>query len=91
MGLDGEYTNEITLVHEQAQQFWSDSGVNDDINLLCVHGTDLADSNNLIPTLEILFQKDYNDEYTVYDHEKDIQQLIQRLHGRGFNLYASFR
>ena len=54
-------------------------------------GADLADSNNLIPTLEILFQKDYNDEYTVYDHEKDIQQLIQRLHGRGFNLYASFR
>lgn len=84
-GLDGEYTQEIAFVHNQAQEFWSDSGVNDDIYLLCAHGSDLADRHDkLVPTLELLFYKNYDSDYTVYDHADDIQDLIYRLPG-GYN------
>jgi len=84
-GLDGEYTQEITSVHNQAQAFWSYSGVNDEIYLLSAHGSDLADRHNkLVPTLELLFHKNYDSDYTVYDHAADIQDLITRLPG-GYN------
>ena len=79
-GLDGEYTQEINSIHEQAQDFWSDSGVYDDIRVLCAHGSDLADLHTkLIPTLEVFFSGSYDDEYTVFDHATDIQELITRL------------
>ena len=45
-GLDGEYTEEIQSVHERAREFWSDSGVDDDIRVLCAHASDLADRHN---------------------------------------------
>ena len=77
-GLDGEYTEEITTVHTQAQEFWSDagwSGVLDEIYILCAHGSDLADRHDkLIPTLELLFRDSYDSEYTVYDHADEIQE-----------------
>mmetsp|Transcript_23018 Transcript_23018/g.34706 ORF Transcript_23018/g.34706 Transcript_23018/m.34706 type:complete len:403 (+) Transcript_23018:64-1272(+) len=84
-GLDGEYTQEITSVHNQAQEFWSDSGVRDEIYLLSAHGSDLADRHDkLVPTLELLFRNTYDSDYTVYDHAADIQELITRLPG-GYN------
>ena len=79
-GIDGQYTHEINNIHEQAQDFWSDTGVDDDIELLCAHGYDLADSDDkLIPTLEVMFGSQYNDQYTIQDHANDIQDLITRL------------
>mmetsp|Transcript_8457 Transcript_8457/g.18955 ORF Transcript_8457/g.18955 Transcript_8457/m.18955 type:complete len:403 (+) Transcript_8457:208-1416(+) len=84
-GLDGEYTQETNYIHEQAEDFWSNSGVEDDIHLLCAHGSDLADRHNkLIPTLEALFGKSYDDDYTIFEHATDIQELIMRLPG-GYN------
>lgn len=84
-GLDGEYTQEITSVHNQAQDFWSDSGVDDEIYLLSAHGSDLADRHGkLVPTLKLLFRNTYDSNYTVYDHATEIQQLINRLPG-GYN------
>ena len=84
-GLDGEYTQEITSVHNQAQDFWSDSGVQDEIYLLSAHGSDLADRHGkLVPTLKLLFRNNYDSDYTVYDHATDIQELINRLPG-GYN------
>ena len=70
-GLDGEYTQEITSVHNQAQDFWSDSGVEDEIYLLSAHGSDLADRHGkLVPTLKLLFRNTYDSNYTVYDHAR---------------------
>ena len=84
-GLDGQHTEEIQLIHDQAQEFWSDSGVDDDIRILCAHGSDLADRHEkLLPTLEILFGDSYNEEYTIHNHATDIQDLILRLPG-GYN------
>ena len=84
-GLDGQYTDEIYSIHELSQDFWSNTGVNDDIELICAHGSDLADRHNkLIPTLQVMFGSSYDDEYTIYDHATDIQDLITRLPG-GFN------
>ena len=81
-GLDGEFTQEIKRIHDQAKEFWSDSGVNDEIFLLSAHGSDLADTHNkLVPTLELVFHKDYDSDYTAYDHAIDIQDLITRLPG----------
>lgn len=81
-GIDGEYTQEIQNIHDRAQDFWSNSGVEDDISLLCAHGSDLADRHEkLIPTLELVFGKSYDDEYTVFDHASEIQDLIMRLPG----------
>lgn len=94
-GLNGEYTDEIIQIHHKAQEFWSDSGVNDEIYLLSAHGNDLADINNLVPTLELLFYASYNENYTIYDHASDIQQLISRLPGQysfpllTFNAFAT--
>ncbi len=51
----------------------------------------------LSPTFNIVYEYEIGEfkimHYDLYrlKTEKDIQQLIQRLHGRGFNLYASFR
>lgn len=84
-GLDGQYTDEINSIHELSQDFWSNTGVNDDIELICAHGSDLADRHNkLIPTLQVMFGSSYDDEYTIYDHATDIQDLIARLPG-GYN------
>lgn len=86
IGTDGKYTQEINSILEQAQSFWSDSGVNDDIRILGAHGSDIADLHNkLIPTLEVLYGTRYEDEngheYTIMDHAMDIQDLIMRLPG----------
>ncbi|KAL7539018.1 hypothetical protein ACHAXR_010151 [Thalassiosira sp. AJA248-18] len=84
-GLDGEYTEEINQIHEQALGFWAHSGADDEIHLLCAHGSDLADRHTkLIPTLEVLFGGSYDDEYTIFDHATDIQDLVTRLPG-GYN------
>ena len=81
-GLNGEYTEEVRLIHDQAQDFWSSSGVDDDIQVLCAHGTDLANKNEkLIPTLEVMFSSSYNEEYSIDNHANDIQDLILRLPG----------
>ena len=59
--------------------------MNDDIELICAHGSDLADRHNkLIPALQVMFGSSYDDEYTIYDHATDIQDLITRLPG-GYN------
>ncbi|KAL7539017.1 hypothetical protein ACHAXR_010150 [Thalassiosira sp. AJA248-18] len=79
-GLDGEYTEEMNYILEQALDFWAHSGVDDEIRLLGAHGPDLADRDRkLIPTLEVLFGGSYDDEYTILDHATDIQDLISRL------------
>ena len=84
-GLDGEYTSRVSSIHDQIQEFWSDTNVDDDIRLLGAHGSDLADRHTkLIPTLEAMFGGSYEDDYTVYDHATDIQDLITRLPG-GYN------
>ncbi|KAL9178971.1 hypothetical protein ACHAXT_011944 [Thalassiosira profunda] len=81
-GADGEYTQEIHYIHQEAQEFWAASGVDDDIQVLCAHGTDLADRHEkLIPTLEEMFGASYSDEYTIFEHATDIQELIERLPG----------
>ena len=84
-GLDGEYTEEINSIHDQVQEFWATSGVDDDIRVLCAHGSDLADRHEkLIPALEVLYGGSYDDDYTIFDHATDIQELITRLPG-GYN------
>ena len=86
-GLDGEYTQEIHSIHDRARDFWSrsDDVQDDGIHVLCAHGSDLADRHNkLIPTLEKMFGNSYDEEYTVFDHANDIQDLITRLPG-GYN------
>mmetsp|Transcript_2076 Transcript_2076/g.4530 ORF Transcript_2076/g.4530 Transcript_2076/m.4530 type:complete len:323 (+) Transcript_2076:239-1207(+) len=97
-GLEGEHTREIDAIHQRAQEFWSDSGVDDDIQVLCAHGSDLADKHGkLIPTLDVMFVRSYDDDYTVFDHATDIQELIQRLPGGynfpllTFNAFATFK
>ncbi|KAL7548809.1 hypothetical protein ACHAWF_017344 [Thalassiosira exigua] len=84
-GIDGQYTEEVNAILDQAQEFWSDSGVDDDIRVLCAHGSDLADRHEkLIPTLELMFGGSYDDDYTIFDHATDIQDLVVRLPG-GYN------
>lgn len=79
-GLYGEYTQEINDIHDQVEDFWSNSGVEEDIRLLSAHGSDLADRDDkLIPTLEILFGSSYDEEYSIVQHAIDIQDLISRL------------
>ena len=98
-GLDGEFTREISSVHERSRDFWSShSGVDDDIRILGAHGSDLADrEDKLIPTLEVLFGGSYTEDYTVSDHATDIQELISRLPGGydhpllTFNAFATDR
>jgi len=41
-GSSGQYTQEILSIHAKAQEFWSHTGVDDDIELLCAHGSDLC-------------------------------------------------
>ena len=83
-GTEGEFTNEINNIFEDAQAFWAGSGVEDEIHIRGAHGADLADMDKLIPTLELLFKGSYDDDYTVYDHANEIQELILRLPG-GYN------
>jgi len=83
-GTEGEFTNEIESIFNEAQDFWDGSGVEDDIHIRGAHGVDLADLDKLIPTLELLFEGSYDDDYTVYDHANEIQELILRLPG-GYN------
>jgi hypothetical protein len=80
-GSDGEYTDEIRKIFNEAREFWSGSGVLDEIHIRGAHGSDLADRDKLIPTLEILFEGSYDDDYTVNDHADEIQELILRLPG----------
>ena len=94
-GQTGEYTQEIKSIHAKAQNFWSYTGVDDDIEVLCAHGSDLSDRSNLIQTLEVMFSSQYTDEYTIHDHATDIQELIERLPGGydypllSFNAFAT--
>ena len=80
-GPDGEYTEEIRDIFHQARDFWSGSGVADEIHIRGAHGSDLADEHKLIPTLELLFEDSYDKDYTVHDHANEIQDLIMRLPG----------
>mmetsp|Transcript_20877 Transcript_20877/g.44006 ORF Transcript_20877/g.44006 Transcript_20877/m.44006 type:complete len:432 (+) Transcript_20877:57-1352(+) len=80
-GLNGEHTHEINSIHEEVQSFWSDSGVDDEIYVLGAHGSDLADVDKLIPTLEFMFVGSYDANFTADDHAADIQDLISRLPG----------
>ena len=83
-GTEGEFTNEIESIFNEAQDFWAGSGVKDEIHVRGAHGVDLADLDKLIPTLELLFEGSYDEDYTVYDHANEIQELILRLPG-GYN------
>jgi len=55
----------------------------------------MPDRSNLIQTLEVMFGSQYTDEYTVYDHATDIQDLIEGLPGKyeypllTFNAFAT--
>jgi hypothetical protein len=80
-GPEGEYTEEIRNIFDQAREFWSGSGVVDEIHIRGAHGSDLADEHKLIPTLELLFEGSYDRDYTVHDHANQIQELIMRLPG----------
>ncbi|KAL3803525.1 hypothetical protein HJC23_014073 [Cyclotella cryptica] len=80
-GFDGEYTHEIREIYDEAQDFWSGSGVFDEVHLLAAHGSDLSDREKLIPTLELLFEGSYDKDFTVDDHADEIQELISRLPG----------
>jgi len=80
-GLNGEHTHEINSIHEEVQSFWSDSGVDEEIYVLGAHGSDLADVDKLIPTLEFMFVGSYDANFTADDHAADIQDLISRLPG----------
>lgn len=94
-GVNGEYTEEIRDIFQEAQEFWSGSGVVDTIFIRGAHGSDLEDREKLIPTLELLFEGSYNEEYTVEDHADEIQDLIERLPGQyefpllTFNAFAT--
>ena len=98
IGADGKYTQEINSILDQAQSFWYNSGVNDDIRVLGAHGSDLADLHNkLIPALEALFgttsyedDEAEDDDYTIMDHAMDIQDLILRLPGGYDNPLLTF-
>jgi hypothetical protein len=80
-GSEGEYTSEIRDIFEEARDFWAGSGVVDQIHIRGAHGSDLADRDKLVPTLELLFEGSYDDDYTVEDHADEIQDLISRLPG----------
>lgn len=80
-GPDGEYTDEIKVISEEARDFWTGSGVVNQIHIRGAHGSDLADRDKLIPTLELLFEGNYDEDYTVDDHADEIQELILRLPG----------
>lgn len=96
-GVNGEYTDEIQSIHRRTEDFWTDSRAEGDvgeISLFSAHGSDLADREKLIQTLELLFDDSF-DEYSVEDLADDIQELIERLPGRydypllTFNAFAT--
>ena len=80
-GSGGKYTEQLTQIHSESQDFWRDSGAEDDIRLLSAHGEDLADRDKLVPTLERIFGRNYHDGHTVEEHATEIQALIERLPG----------
>lgn len=80
-GSEGEYTDEIKTIFEEARDFWAGSGVVDQIHIRGAHGSDLADREKLVQTLELLFEGSYDEDYTVDDHADEIQELILRLPG----------
>lgn len=82
-GRYGQYTEEIRDIGDEAQDFWSYAGV-DDVHLFGAHGSDLADLDKLIPTLELLFRGSYGSDYSVQEHATEIQALISRL-PEGYN------
>jgi len=83
-GANGEFTDEVMYQFEQAQGFWYESGIQDNIRVLCAHGQDIADREKLVQTLDVMFSRSYTDDYTVLDHANDIQDLVSRLPG-GYN------
>lgn len=89
-GGDGRYTDQIAQMHSKAQDFWRDSGAEDDIRLLSAHGEDLADRDKLVLTLQTVFGRSYHDGYTVEEHANEIQELIERLPGGYSNPLLTF-
>lgn len=89
-GGDGRYTDQIAQMHSKAQDFWRDSGAEDDIRLLSAHGEDLADRDKLVLTLQTVFGRSYHDGYTVEEHANEIQDLIERLPGGYSNPLLTF-
>lgn len=89
-GSNGKYTEQITQIHSKSQDFWRDSGAEDDIRLLGAHGEDLADRDKLIPTLKMIFGRSYHNGYTVEEHATEIQDLIERLPGGYSNPLLTF-
>ncbi|KAL7548810.1 hypothetical protein ACHAWF_017345 [Thalassiosira exigua] len=89
-GVRGEYTQEVDYMVERTQQFWSRSGNEEDILILGAHGSDLAELEKLIPTLNVMFSGSYTDDYTVYNHAFHVQELIERLPGGYTNPLLTF-
>lgn len=77
-GTHGENTKHMSENHDSLKQFWAlgNNGISSNVILLGMHGNDLSETSNLVPTLQQHYRLDAPAALTL---SGKIQSIIQKL------------